>query len=100
MLSAARDLYRHLNSGAPLSVVSPDRIGPPLLHPLDPRHGYLAEEADLLAGHLAESGGEGAEASDTLTYPMPGSTRRMAAEDRPEYGGTRKPGRKPRRPKG
>ena len=42
----AMDVDRHLRTGAPLGSASARRVGPPVVHPLDPRLRYEAEEAE------------------------------------------------------
>lgn len=52
-LEQALDVYRHLHSDIPLKLVPRQKLGPPLRHPLDPRHVYLEDESSLMTGHLA-----------------------------------------------
>ncbi|MEI6970439.1 MAG: hypothetical protein WCL44_02895 [bacterium] len=59
-------------------------VGPPLRHPLDPRHEYLAEEAALFEEHLLELENPGKVAA--VVYPGATPARLKAAEDRATYG--------------
>lgn len=85
-LAAYRQVREGLSSGAALS----GRFGPPLEHPLDPRHGYLQEERALLDVSLGERE-PGAEQGDAFCYEAGESERRKAAEGAGEYGADRKP---------
>ena len=61
------------------------RFGPPLIHPLDPRHAYLQEERTLLAD-LLEAMVPEQEKGKTLTYPIPETnTQYLRAAEPPEY---------------
>lgn len=55
-LEKAWEVFRHVATGKPLPSQLTERVGPPLYHPADPRHDYLAEEAAGLRplGRLAE----------------------------------------------
>jgi hypothetical protein len=86
VLVAYRQVREGLSAGAALS----GRFGPPLEHPLDPRHGYLQEERALLDVSLGERG-SGAEQDDVFCYEAGESERRKAAEGVGEYGGGTKP---------
>lgn len=46
LLSDAWAVYQRISTNTPLPRRLSERIGPPLLHPLDPRYEYL-EQADL-----------------------------------------------------
>lgn len=56
-LENAWEVFRHVTTGKPLSPLLAQRAGPPLYHPSDPRHDYLAEEAAGLSalGRSAEA---------------------------------------------
>ena len=64
----------------------PAGLGPPLLHPLDPRYDYLAEEEALLDEHLLELESQVKEHEESLLYERSRSPLLKAAEDRPDYG--------------
>jgi hypothetical protein len=49
-------IYRH-PSGTPLPPGLQTRVGPPLSHPLDPRHDYLDEERELWSLSRADATG-------------------------------------------
>lgn len=89
-VARALEVWRHvrdggLREGAWQAAVGASGLGPPLEHPLDPRHEYLQEERELLDVHLGLTI-EAAQRSDRLTYEPPQSERRMAAESREKYG--------------
>ena len=52
----AWEVFRHVSTGKPLPSHLTERVGPPLYHPSDPRHEYLAEEVAGLRplGRMAE----------------------------------------------
>jgi hypothetical protein len=79
------EVWRHIREGAPLEHVPARRVGPPLLHPLDPRHGYLQEECELLDQYPGFVNTEEVRHS-TLFYDAPSSELRKAAEERGKYG--------------
>jgi len=71
-------------------------LGPPLRHPLDPRHEYLAEETELLDELLSEleREREKQEPEAASIYTQPRSPLLKAAESRRGYGRqSGKPGR-------
>ncbi len=90
-LAAALAVLRHACEGAALPSEVAGQVGPPLVHPLDPRHDYLeeaAEEMDAIAGAgpraVVMDGGERfAYATDAGQRPL---TR--AAEAPPAFGNT------------
>jgi len=87
----AMELHRGLRGGEPLKTLAERDLGPPLRHPLDPRHRYLEEEAALLEEHWAaiESGMSGAPAA--FPYDQSPAPLLKAAEDRDRYAtGTKK----------
>jgi hypothetical protein len=71
----------------------PDRtaadLGPPLLHPQDPRWAYLAQEADRIETILAAAGltRNTASSEQVRSYPLPGDSMLKAAEDKPDFDG-------------
>jgi len=63
----------------------PKRFGPPLRHPLDPRHTYLQEEGILLDALLMDLQATGHE-KNTIPYSIPQpDTRMLRAADPPAY---------------
>ena len=83
----ALDLWDRLREGASPDPALARQVGPPLAHPLDPRHAYLQEERELLDEHLCQ--GEAEEPRDThrLVYERDatGTPLRRAAEEEGEY---------------
>ena len=75
---------------APLSPCrpAPSRVGPPLLHPADPRWIYLERETDRMdAGLAAGHASHGAIAPlPGAPYPLGGGSLLKAAEDSPDFG--------------
>lgn len=78
----AMEVRRHVDHGTPLHSVSARSLGPPLLHPLDPRRLYLAEEAGVLDQLAAAPGGY----SNGVAADESRDEWRIAAEPRPPYG--------------
>ena len=81
----ALDVWRSVNGAGPMRRVSEGRVGPPLLHPLDPRHAYLQEESellDLLVGCLPT----GLTSGRRSMYDLPQSGYCKAAEEHGSYG--------------
>ena len=75
-------------------------FGPPLCHPLDPRHEYLAEEAALLDEHVLDLESKGQSHGGDFLYGQFQSPRLKAAEDRADYGkGRGRPVRRARKRK-
>lgn len=73
-------------------------FGPPLRHPLDPRHEYLAEEAALMDEHLLELESQEQVPAVAFLYQQMSSPLLKAAEDRPDYGRrSTKPGSRKRK---
>jgi hypothetical protein len=85
----ALDLWRHLVEAKPMEQVLARRTGPPLKHPLDPRHEYLQEERELLDEHVGFAFAQEPQGS-TLVYEVPQSALRKAAEERGKYGKEKK----------
>lgn len=85
---AARALavWQTCADGMPLESVLAQRIGPPLQHPLDPRHEYLQEERELLDEHFGVAQADEASGADLVYEEMSQSVDRKAAEDRGRYG--------------
>lgn len=86
----ALELHRHAGNTSLES-----EIGPPLLHPLDPRHRYLAEEAESIHEALAAAEALNTTPGNTI-YDCSSTELLKAAEGKTTYG--KKP-RKPRRKK-
>ena len=79
-------LYDHLTSGHPLPAALAAKLGPPLVHPDDPRQIYRNREA-VRMDRLLEEGPRCKGTAGPHLYPRPGSTDLpMAAEPREEYG--------------
>jgi len=70
----ARAIHGFIQSGAAMPSRLVDRVGPPLIHPCDPRHEYLGDEEERV--FAAESGPE----------IMPRTQLARAAEQRARYG--------------
>lgn len=66
-------------------------FGPPLEHPLDPRHEYIQEERGLLDASLG-AGADDEDQDDVSSYEVAGSELRKAAEAAGEYDARKKPG--------
>jgi hypothetical protein len=79
------NVWRNLSEGKPMEQALVPRVGPPLEHPLDPRHDYMQEEIELLDAHLGLTRPEIVR-SKALFYAIPESELRKAAEIRGEYG--------------
>jgi hypothetical protein len=73
-------MYRHIMTRAPAPKKSSVSLGPPLIHPADPRYAYLDEERTRLDDHVPSIEGEGEEDNEE---PAPWL---LAAEGRPRYG--------------
>ena len=78
----ARNIYQNLHS---MGALAGTRFGPPLRHPLDPRHIYMYEEQMLLDDLLAAL--QEAEAADnTIPYWIPEpDTQLLRAAEPPQY---------------
>lgn len=94
-LRAARAVWRTWRGIAPLPRTLRDRVGPPLVHPRDPRRDYEAAEAsawDETTASLEEPQSSGADHLATL-YTVPDAARLLAAESdddpQPSSKGTR-----------
>jgi len=87
----ALELHQHLRDGEPLKSIAEQEVGPPLRHPLDPRHTYLEEESALLEEHLTVMDSTASGGTDSFLYEQKPSPLLMAAEQRDQYTtGTRK----------
>jgi hypothetical protein len=84
-LDSALELHEHLNSSAPLALVDPSDLGPPLIHPADPRWLYLEEESRFLAGTLASLAHSPRMRQINETWSTPRSFWPLAAEPPPSY---------------
>jgi hypothetical protein len=87
----ALDLHRRIaaqrgNDGLPgkQNPSLEDEIGPPLLHPLDPRHQYLAEESATFDEALTAAESQSA-STRGITYDCSSKELLKAAEGRTEY---------------
>jgi len=78
-------VWRHISEGAVLDRDLIPRVGPPLEHPLDPRHAYVQEERELLDVHIGFERPEVVPRSEAF-YAIPEPEFRRAAERRGEYG--------------
>lgn len=88
-LADALAVWRHARDGVALPAGVADRVGPPLVHPLDPRHDYIEESAsemDVIAGAgrraVVTEGGE------RFAYPVGrgDAPLELAAEPAPAFG--------------
>lgn len=89
----ALDLNRRLHSATPLQTVTGADVGPPLRHPLDPRHTYLEEESALLEENLSALASASCDAITAFPYQQVSAPLLKAAEDHTPY----TPGTKKRR---
>lgn len=90
-LERIKRVDRHVFSGAPFPPRDAVHLGPPLIHPADPRHDYLEEERLRLDAHLlARESAEVAEAADEpIAFDLNAWKKpewKLAAEGRPAYG--------------
>ena len=94
-LNRALCLYRCVSRGGQIPKVFLKRIGPPLLHPLDPRVQYEMEERDFLSESSGRDGVPAAEKKSEQFYDDAPAEKEYlkAAESRPSYG-RRKRGKK------
>lgn len=83
-------IYRHVQEGEDAPERLRRRLGPPLVHPADPRHDYLDEETMRLDQHIA-AGEENApgqmearETSNSIPYPVHQPQALMLAAERRE----------------
>jgi hypothetical protein len=75
-----------LHAGTPLGSARGSDIGPPLRHPLDPRHTYLAEESARLDEQVVALEAMSRETAETFLYKQTPSQLPLAAESREAYG--------------
>jgi hypothetical protein len=73
-------MYRQITTHEPLTKKASVLLGPPLIHPADPRYAYLDEERERVDEHVPSMEGEGEEDNEE---PAPWL---LAAEGRPRYG--------------
>ena len=78
----------HVDGGRALPEAVARDVGPPLAHPLDPRHEYLARQRLTMDALVREcrAGSGAAGRGGTLYLERPRSELLLAAEDRPTYG--------------
>ena len=99
-VAAAMEVYRLIHAGGPFPPNRSRRTGPPLVHPLDPRLTYQAEEADAFECALRateEPLRTATAAGPTNIYELPLTEQRLAAETRATYGASGKGRKKPRK---
>lgn len=77
-LAEHRRFWEATCSGASLAARLAERLGPPLVHPADPRYEYLDEERERIDAHLPVVREQGLAADSTRWL--------LAAEGRPRYG--------------
>jgi len=85
LVTGGLTVWRHVSEGAALDRDLIPRVGPPLEHPLDPRHAYIQEERELLDVHIGFERPEAVPQSEAF-YAIPEPELRKAAERRGEYG--------------
>lgn len=73
-------MYRHIMTRETLAKKISTLLGPPLIHPADPRYAYLDEERTRLDDHVPSMESEDEEDNEE---PAPWL---LAAEGRPQYG--------------
>jgi len=78
---------RHIDEGVALPEEVARDVGPPLAHPLDPRHEYLARQSSSMDALVRECrAGDEAREGDMLYLGRPRSELLLAAEERADYG--------------
>jgi hypothetical protein len=101
-VAAALEVLERYRSGATSGTTGPGDVGPPVRHPLDPRHEYQLEEADRLAEHLTALEARlavvapGSAACATTYESQDAGNALLAAESGASYGGKRRGGRRRR----
>jgi hypothetical protein len=85
LVTLSLTVWRHVSEGGTLDPDLIPRVGPPLEHPLDPRHAYIQGERELLDAHIGSERPETVQRSGSI-YAIPESALRKAAERRGEYG--------------
>lgn len=89
LLDQIRRIDRHVNEGAPLEPREAKRLGPPLIHPADPRYAYLEEERERLDTHLHVAASASIARDTIITFDFRAREKSpwlLAAEGRPTYG--------------
>ncbi|HMP89234.1 MAG TPA: hypothetical protein PJ991_03485 [Kiritimatiellia bacterium] len=85
-MSRVKRAFLHVVKGDPLDAASSRRLGPPLVHPADPRYEYLAEERKRLDDHIPRvDSGVGEIENVPLIYLRASSAWLLAAEGRPAW---------------
>lgn len=79
-IEGARSVYRHVVLGKTAEARTIERLGPPILHPADPRYAYLEEERVRLDDHISKQAGS------LISFNEEKTNWLMAAEGRPGYG--------------
>lgn len=88
-LDQIRRIDRHVNERAPLEPREAKRLGPPLIHPADPRYAYLEEERERLDAHLHVAASTSVAPDTIITFDFRAREKSLwllAAEGRPTYG--------------
>ncbi len=84
-LVSALELHDHMNSGAPLVLADPSDLGPPLIHPADPRWLYMEEESRLLDETMTTLAHRPHKRQLNENWMTPRSFWPLAAEPPPTY---------------
>lgn len=84
-LDAARAVYRHTVTGEELPASAEKLVGSPLLHPDDPRHDYIEEEAACTGALQSYLDAMQDRPTPPLVYERPTSTYAVAADRRHAY---------------
>lgn len=58
-LKQIQEMRNGFDLGVPLSAAQRKRVGPPLMHPADPRHHYIAEERERMATYFRPAADRG-----------------------------------------
>jgi hypothetical protein len=95
-ITQAVAIHKLLAEGKELSRPLSRRVGPPLVHPLDPRIEYMEEEREWFSALSAKR--PAGKLIDSLYTPLEDSDRSLplAAEERGKYKSSRSRNRKPR----
>jgi hypothetical protein len=86
-LGEALSVWSAIAGAAPLPAELEERVGPPIVHPADPRHEYRAEEMTIMSA-LAAAAAEAWESPGNAAWDIGTTTAewRLAAESREVYG--------------